>query len=473
MLNDYALIIGVESYRAFDATGGSDVAGAVNDARALTRQCLAMGFAPERIHVLTSPKIAAAAVGPEAEGIHFAEATREQIAAGLAWIDGALADAAPSAGLCTFSGHGLMDRGLVLCPADFDGRADSLVRVSEVRRAFGHGRAADNLTVLLDCCHAQGDTAKGVAGHLAALAAELGVGETHERLLAACGKDQTSVASTFGGVKLGAFTWAVTSAMGQWKAAEEQGVARLDASYGELLSRTKALLAALSFEQVPVLSGPAGVEEIPFMHPGRRDGDATAKDPDAVRPDRQISPDQYTLVITYTDVTGGRTTTYLGEIYATGTTGITLTGLATTAPNMEYWFLDQTALAKLASATSSNPVEITFTPHALVPNRAYTPPDVPYVRFTETPVTWTSQGPMLGVSGTQQSYVLGGTAADGTTTYLQLVIQPSRGIAALRGVTWAYFGRATPSTITPTGAFTTNAALPAGSYWSVSNRAGS
>ena len=60
--NDYALIIGVEEYRAYDLSmdlpaGTSDVAGALDDARTFFRQCIAMGLAPERIRVLTSPRL--------------------------------------------------------------------------------------------------------------------------------------------------------------------------------------------------------------------------------------------------------------------------------------------------------------------------------------------------------------------------------------------------------------------------------
>src|SRR5262245_48888351 len=120
MLNDYALIIGVESYRAYDPSGDNDVPGALNDARSMVHQCLSMGFSPERIRVLTSPVLSAAAVGPQAEGIQFGEATRDNLAAGLTWLYGAIATPEPCAGLTTFSGHGLMSNGLVLCPSDFD-----------------------------------------------------------------------------------------------------------------------------------------------------------------------------------------------------------------------------------------------------------------------------------------------------------------------------------------------------------------
>lgn len=339
-LNNYALIIGVQEYRAFDPGGGSDVAGALNDARAMVHECLAMGFSSERIRVLTSPVLSAsdvAAVGAGA-GIAFAEATRANIEEGLRWLYRSLSCEEPAAGLASFSGHGLMSPGLALAPADFDGSQESLVLVADVRRGFGDGKAARALTVLLDCCHAQGNAegTKSIAARLAALAKGLPGGAIPERVLAACETGQVSVASRFGGQMQGAFTWAATSVLGQWKTKVEERVARVDVSYGELRERIGALLGALSFEQAPVLAGPVGVAKLPFLYPGRRGAlGETTEDPNAERPDRQLEPSKVTISAVYTD---GQENGSFGEIYATGSNQITLRGKAART-NTEYWYL--------------------------------------------------------------------------------------------------------------------------------------
>ncbi len=454
MLNDYALIIGVESYRAFDPGGDSDVPGALNDARALVHECLAMGFSPERIRVLSSPVLSAAAVGTRAEGIRFGEATRDAIAAGLTWIHGELSRPEPSAGLCSFSGHGLMSPGLVLCPADFDGSAGSLVPIAQARDGLGDGKAAHELTVLLDCCHAQAhaDSTHDVPARLAALAPGLGGGggEIPERLLAACRTDQTSVSSRFGGVMQGAFTWAATAAMGQWKATKEDGVARLDLSYGELRDRTQALLSALSFEQETVLSGPPGVARLPFLHPGRRGAAGEATDsPDAPRPRRQLTPpgwlgSQATLGTTATRATGSSPS--FGTLCITDDTPIAIGGHPS-RNGTEYWYLDATMVAQLADI-----VQLAFdVTLPLAPGRDYQPPttyaSVAPVLFNTTtfwnPTTrWNLPG-----SG-QTSFVFEG-AQGAATVYMQILRQGADQIAQIYWYQQAQAGLARPVTLDP------------------------
>lgn len=414
-LNNYALIVGVESYDHF-----ASVPGARGDARALIHQCLAMGFSPARIRVLTSPVLSAAEVGREAEGVSFGDTTRASILDGLAWIYGALAGAVPAAGLATFSGHGLMTPGLVLCPSDFDGSAASAVVVSEVRAATGGDEAARRLTVLLDCCRAQGGarTTGHVASHLAEIARSMGRGEGRhkERLLAACGTDQVSVSSRFGGVMMGAFTWAVTSVLGQWSTKEEDGVAWINIGYGELGDRARKLLAALSFEQAPVLSGPLGLARHAFLHPGRFGGaGATSAEPDGDRAKRQIGPGVYKITVDQQ---------LLGHVYATGScTGVTLNGYPL-QQNMEYWYLAASVVQKLASASS-----LVFSWAPIESDRNYTPDvtgDVAAAIFFQT----------TNSSGTSVWVQTNGSASpDGLTSrffrqgeiYLQMIFDPKTG----------------------------------------------
>jgi hypothetical protein len=57
-----AVLIGVNDYSAYDTSmnlspGTSDLPGSQNDAAVFWRVCLKMGFSPERIRILTSPRI--------------------------------------------------------------------------------------------------------------------------------------------------------------------------------------------------------------------------------------------------------------------------------------------------------------------------------------------------------------------------------------------------------------------------------
>ncbi len=368
MPNDYALIIGVEDYAAYDRSmdlpaGTNAVTGALNDAKTFVRQCTSMGLAPERLRVITSPRLSPEDLGPEGRGVTLGDATHDSIVAGITWLAQAISGAEPSAGLLTFSGHGTQSSGVgvALCPSDTTGSLEQLVHVAELRRQIGRGKVADNLTMLLDCCHAQvgADRGTSLRARLRALPEgvdpeKLGVAE---RVIAACGRDQVSESSQFGGRRNGAFTWAITSAMGQWKAVDEDGVTRLDVAYGELVRRTRALLEALSFTQVPVLSGPPGVATLAFLHPGlsRHPGEVD-REPDAPRGHRQLDAGQKgfrSYDVSIVDATGALyaiarviVTNTSGTFYYTAQ-GVHGTATMAMSAGVEYWFSDPTVLANL------------------------------------------------------------------------------------------------------------------------------
>ncbi len=273
--NNFALVVGVHEYRRFSPEGSFDVDGALADARTHYRQCLAMGFSPERIRVLTTPRLSPADLGPEANAETVGEATRAGIVAGLTWLIENLSGESPAAGLFTFSGHGISDLGVALCPSDVTPSFDEVVHVAGLRLGLyerGLRKAAESLTMLLDCCHAQVGLGlePQMQARLRAVEKKLGLSDLGQkpRVIAATSREGVSESSSFGGTKMGAFTWAITSAMGQWKAVETEGARRLGVSHEELVSRTNALLRALSFQQQAVLSGPPGVEGLALLRPG-------------------------------------------------------------------------------------------------------------------------------------------------------------------------------------------------------------
>ncbi|MEZ4297727.1 MAG: caspase family protein [Polyangiaceae bacterium] len=304
MFQNYALIIGVQEYTDYDPTADVTVPGARNDARAWVRTCLSIGFAPENIRVLTTPELRPAELGPGTEGVQLGTAKRADIMDGLTWLSDQIGGDTPATGLITFSGHG--DEGEngcpVLCPSDLTPSLDNVIDVAKLR-SKAPGKVKDNLTVMLDCCHAQVGTSPhdSIRGKLrlkhpveSVLQAVKGRGQM--RVVAACMRDQSSVSSTFSGEEMGAFTWASVSTLGQWKPVVEEDVAYIGVAYSNLVTRVRVLLGALSFEQVPVVSGPKGVGGEAFLRPVRMAGAGqTAVAPTATRPGRQLDIGSYEL----------------------------------------------------------------------------------------------------------------------------------------------------------------------------------
>lgn len=359
MNRNFALIIGVHDYRTYDPTGASDVPGALRDARALTRECLAMGFSPERIRVLTSPRLPPGELGPVATG----EATRAGIEEGLLWLAGALGEGAPTSGLLTFSGHGAQgDDGMpLLCPSDTTASLAEVIDVGALRE-MASPEVRARLTALLDCCHAQAgaSAAESLEARLRATKQGASAPEApRARVIAACRRDQVSVSARFVGEVMGAFTWAVTSTMGQWSAIVEGGVARLDASYGDLVTRARALLSALSFEQEPILSGPAGVAALPFLDPRTEaQREETSREPTATRGGRQLDGGQrqgyYNKYQIELDTEAGGLVV-LCQIYATASSmgeNPPAIGGVVMEPDTEYWIVEGSAVDQLKSARS-------------------------------------------------------------------------------------------------------------------------
>ena len=252
-----------------------------------------MGFAPENIRVLTSPRLAPEGLGPECVAANVGEATRDEMMAGLTWLYEVIDGDEPCSGLMTFSGHGTRDRGLLLCPSDVTGSLDEAISVVKLRRK-ANPELSRRLTVLIDGCHAQvglGPEKKALADLLTERAGvELpdNIPQVSARVIAACERDQTSDSSTFGGKPIGAFTWALISAMGRWPTSEMDGVRYLAATHGQLVAQAQALLQALSFDQEPTLSGPSGIDEQAFLAPG----DApVSSEPSGSRTQRQLDVD--------------------------------------------------------------------------------------------------------------------------------------------------------------------------------------
>lgn len=279
----YALLIGVNDYSAFDKSEGnprgkSDLPGSVNDVQAWWTLCKALGFQPENIRVLTSPAIHSdklVGAGAHTTG----EATEAGIRAGVEWLTKHLGGDEAAVGLLTYSGHGDFSesKGLVLCPTDVAGEElRHSIAYADLQKLIAVHKAGENLTVVLDACHAGGTSTKerkalSLRGNEVPSSVSLrggGAGEIATRVYAASSLGGSAYQAEFAGRFHGAFTWALTSTLEQWKAVEQGESLRLTVSYGEALRRASGLLATLSFDQLPSVGGAPNVANLAVLQRG-------------------------------------------------------------------------------------------------------------------------------------------------------------------------------------------------------------
>lgn len=342
----YALLVGVETYEDFPEE--KQLLAGRNDVLALWRVCRRLGFLPQNIRVLTSPVLTRedifhaerrlGAVLPEYRGkteeeirgivegwssrVALGEATMENV---LAEVERLAARRAPGGGapanrLLTYSGHGAHAGGdLMLCPKDTGSDLRNAIPFRILRRILSP--VGEDLTVVLDCCFAQ--SASVPSGHRITsltdeVAKESKAPDLGGRVLCASASTQPSVQTMLGGAHHGAFTWALSVALEQWKIVREGDELRSTISYGELVLRATKLLDALSFEQKPTLGDRDRVGDLPAFHHGPWDhpGETSAA-PDAERRGGQLDPSARNrlFVLTATDDRGN--TTHVADILAT------------------------------------------------------------------------------------------------------------------------------------------------------------
>jgi hypothetical protein len=367
LINDgYAVLIGVDDYSAYDASrklpkGTTSLSGSLNDVKVWWKQCRLLGLTPAQIRVLTSPQIDYKELaGATSENV--GTATEAEIRATVNWLGKKLGQASQPTGLLTYSGHGdwLADKGPVVCPSDVTfvegaGGAIDLAHAlsyDDLNALVGR-RAADNLTIVLDCCHSGSSgagestlavvsTSRGKPLTLTSRAAPAGSGpQTYAtqlvgRSLRAAGMAQLAYQSMFDGVPRGAFSWSLTSAMEQWREVQAGQAVRLDVSYGKLLETSRRLLGALWFPQTPALHGPHGLAGLAVFQQGlTATPGQTAPRPDGARRPLEVDSGldvwrQYTL--TFND----SNSTVFGTIIIVNSdifTGFTI--------GTEYWYLNK------------------------------------------------------------------------------------------------------------------------------------
>jgi hypothetical protein len=287
-----ALIIGINDYTAFDGTGASNLKGSVNDAAAVARLCLALGMKRDDVHVVSSQ---VDGESPDLLEVKRNEDTSQKgIYAEIEWLKGQLEAGRP--GLLWYSGHGAHTTkdGLLLCPSDTTSDlSNNTIPFSALRSTFKG--VADNLTVVLDCCHGG-----SVTDHLGRTSTTLGGDpkpddiaddemEIGAIVLTACAVGEQTQQSSFASHWHGAFTWALLSVVDQWQKAQQSGNVRIDLTNRELIKKATVLLDALDFEGSPQIY-PRGAGGLAVLQQGYQ-AMATVDRPDGERPGIQLQPD--------------------------------------------------------------------------------------------------------------------------------------------------------------------------------------
>jgi hypothetical protein len=308
------------------------------------------------------------------------EATHAALLAAVRWLGGRLGEPFRQKSgymipaILAYSGHGTQIEGdFALCATDVapEGTGTkNVLTATEIHRIL----CADDkeplagrnplkyLTVVLDCCFAGAASGKAsalvqesrrstsLATSETSWAPPLFDGKLGQRVFCASRHDEQAYQALLGGRWHGAFTWAVTQALEQWKVASSGLHEHIDVSHVELLYRARTLLEALSFPQHPMLLDSVGNSPVFWSGAERFETDEyssdleqliapvpqTAPEPDRPRSVIQIDPGGgnktfHEVVLRYGDLAVA--TIILPSSLAAGTAW---------SEDTEYWFVDRT-----------------------------------------------------------------------------------------------------------------------------------
>lgn len=347
----FAVIVGVDDYRAFDASlgkpaGTSDLRGSVNDAGLYLRLARKLGVPDDNIRVLVAPANGGARPA-QFEGIEGGAPTQTNMQAAFDWLIESLKGNPGTQAILTYSGHGDSDdENLVICPtdmtADKDGTLHNEIQLGGLDSTLKAVADSNLITIFLDCCHAgdvddqQGVRALRPKTHTPAHIKTRQLSNGHP-VLAACRASALSSEINFGDTHFGAFSWAVTQVLSRWQEKDDGSDASYGIAYGEVPERTAMLMNAMAIEQSPVYEGAA-------IQRGARVFTRADRHTEPPQPDghRELFPGDdgiYRIYYLYDD--NGN------HIISVLTTGKNYTGAGGYAAEMEYWELTTNAVSTL------------------------------------------------------------------------------------------------------------------------------
>lgn len=229
----------------------------------------------------------------------------------------------------------------------------------------------------------------------------------HERLkcgakiLAACDVDEAAYQAEFAGRFHGAFTWAVTSTVGQWRVEEApDGAIRTTIGCGSVKRHATRLLEVFAFKQTPMLH-PASAASSPFFGRGGTLSETPTGDVFAV----EIDPNLRNLKLTLTSTSNPLGLTSKIEIYRA----------------LENWALGSDFMHALAVASATNSTAVNFQATTL----ALPTPTSPVTNFQmPTAVSWGT--PIAAPSGPAFYSMTGaGPAVVAIVFHLNMSVSPA------------------------------------------------
>lgn len=303
----FAVIVGVEDYTDFDPSGGANLPGAQADARSWLHYCIETLGVPHDNIVLLTKRLEGEherGQGSPTQALHRrAEATYANIRRSMVELgDRMRAEGGPCTAIFAYSGHGLAPRwagqiregmSLGIAPCDLsaqDGVVQNAILFGALESWLGELPEHSQVSSFLDCCYStlpqslRLDKGKEQSG---ALQHGPFAGPT---VLATELWGSSYFIDTFEGPR-GAFTWALLTLLPQWTLRESQGVPFANVSYGNLVFRTRELLAVMGVEQAPVLVGDSRNSMRPVFYPDAVTHIATANTPDKPRRSAQLDDD--------------------------------------------------------------------------------------------------------------------------------------------------------------------------------------
>lgn len=356
-----ALLIGVDDYKGFDATGRSNLKGSRNDVILIASYCVhVLGMRPESIVALTMPALTPEELEklPQLRRIRWGEARRKDV---ITAFEDMLDGTNPGPLLFSFSGHGaaLANGEPVICLGDVSpGFANGVLSLKLLGERIAQANAKDRLVAILDCCLAgtpktnarMQSTSLPHDVQMESVANQQNSFQMSDRVLLAAAPGKHAYQVRFGNIWHGALTAALVTAAEQWRA--QHGVSH--GSYKHVLRRTRKTLKALGVRQKIHFQVPAegwvAIRKEPF--PGVKPG-FTRKTPNAEQSYLQLTPDYLYSIAVDGEI--------MANVVATGSSMPVYVDGQLMPAVTECWFVDPNVAKNLDEAKS-----ITITSTALV-----------------------------------------------------------------------------------------------------------
>lgn len=385
----YALLIGVDDYKALDGTtDANDLKGSRNDVLLLARYCLTVLRMPiENIRMLTSPKFDDKELNELIEALQGevrldlvqlqnarGGALESDVTLGVGWLLENTKDA--DTALLSFSGHGSWSNtlGPVLCLADTERDpttgevVNGVLPLGDLKRRIERADARSRVIALLDCCHVTGPATHrrfqttGIPNTVTAKDMEDDDQDFNvsDRVLLAAQPGQLAHQMLLGMNWHGALTFALVTTAERWLATNGAS----HGSYEHVWPRANQVVTALEVPQAPMIKVPTErlmeIWKEPFL--GVKAG-YTVETPDAVGMSTQLPSDWLFTIRLGTDANSSVLAQIL-TMERTQTATISQRGQITVPPiggSSEQWFISPTALATLVLSPTRQSLFITST----------------------------------------------------------------------------------------------------------------